>query len=144
MNFKCGFLIIFFCLVFVCPASAEEDKWSWVEASSNSNHWNVRKGWGELHINGNKFTAELYEVDDDNYLRGGENYLRFKMKGTIEGNKVNAKVTTQNSDYQMGTPYTGYYSKKEWKGFEDTKGRKAITLTDGWNFIGLTKEIMKK
>ncbi len=66
------------------------------------------------------------------------------MKGTIEGDKVNAKVTSQNSDYGMGATYTGYLRKSEEKGFADYMGRETITLTDGWNFLGLTKEIMKK
>jgi len=108
-----------------------EDTWAWIQSSSIPDGWDLRKGKATVHIEGKSFTAELFDEADA---------LLIKMNGTIQGNRLKVRTVTQNADYGS-SEMSGELKSRKWKGFADTIGRQTITLSDGWNLIGLTREL---
>lgn len=127
------------CAIFLsmlaCISSAEDKTvWTWVLVSSLPNDWVTLKGSAHVLIDNGKITAELFDAEKTEFLR-------YTLKGTINDEKVVIKIANKNSDYSLLSPYTGKYSKKTWDRFADSSGRETISATDGWNYLGLTREI---
>jgi len=120
--------ILFF---FSTVAFAEQQEWAFVWVSSGPGTYYVEKGAAKVTIENGQIKAAMTSTEGVDY----------KIVGSIVGQRVNVKFTILNSDYFNNSPFSGSYTKKLWSGFADSKGREAISLTDGWNFIGLTRDI---
>ena len=83
-------------------------------------------------IDRDKFSAQLFS----------DHQLLFSLKGVIHGGSVAAKEVVSASDF-TGSTYHGKLATKHWDEFSGTVGAESITLTDGWNMIGLMKTIKK-
>jgi hypothetical protein len=126
-----GFLTLFLFLGLSTIGFAGEKEWAFVWVSSNANAYNIQQGKAKVTIKNGRLSAQLTSTDK----------VEFKVVGSISGNHVDAKFSIVGSDYFLNSPFTGLYAKKLWSGMTDSKGRESITLTDGWNFIGLTRDI---
>ena len=69
-----------------------------------------------------------------------EEGVKYTLRGAIKKGKVTAAFTILESDHFNNSPFSGTYVRKRWSGFGDSKGRESISLSDGWNFIGLVRE----
>ena len=67
------------------------DTCAWYRAQPAPGDWWIVHGKCEITVTGDKFTALLYDSDDPKFLR-------VKVSGVIEGNKVRASVETEQSD----------------------------------------------
>ena len=119
------------------PAAAVEE-WQWVKAINNvSTGWGTETGMANVHIKGASFEAELF------WGPAKTDGVRITLKGTIAKNKVTAIEAVLDTDMEP-TKYTGKYAKHIWKKpFEGTVGTEAITLSDGYNMIGLRRNMAK-
>ena len=88
-------------------------------------------GKAKLTIVGGSLKAELK----------GEDGNEFKVIGLVAKNKVKAKFTIVGSDYFVDSPFSGTYTSKHWSGVQGSSGRESISLTDGWNFLGFSREL---
>ena len=124
-------LIAYILLISSTVAFAEQQDWGFVWVSSGSGTYNVQRGTAKVTIENGQIKASMVSIDG----------VEFKIVGTIAGQRINVKFTVLDSDYFNNSPFSGSYTKKLWSGFADSKGREAISLTDGWNFIGLNRDI---
>jgi hypothetical protein len=121
-------------LLFPLISLAEETEWKWVKNTNNIiSGWRVSKGIAKVTINQNQFYAELFEEEYPETLH-------IVLKGNLSDGKITIVETKQETDY-TGSTYHGTYKKKEFSGFGDIVGSEAITLSDGWGMIGLTRSI---
>ncbi|NWJ40618.1 MAG: hypothetical protein HXX12_06565 [Geothrix sp.] len=110
---------------------AGEKDWAFVWVSSNANTYNIKQGKAKVTIKNGRLSTTMISSDG----------VEYKVVGTISGKHVDAKFSIIDSDYFVNAPFSGSYEKKLWSGVADSKGRESITLSDGWNFIGLTHDI---
>jgi len=101
----------------------------WV--SSGHGEYSTKRGKAVVRIQSGRVTAEMVD----------ESGIHYKLSGHIAKNRVAAKFTVLGSDYFVDSPFLGSYQIKRWGGFTDSKGRESIALTDGWNFIGFSREV---
>jgi len=113
------------------PVAATDDGWSFVWVSSGIGGYDVVSGRGKVTMENGSLTAELQD----------ERMVGYTLSGNISGHRVRAKFSVIGSGYFINSPFSGSYLKKRWSGMADSAGRESITLTDGWNFIGLSREI---
>jgi len=127
--------LIIFIFLFSLPSNllAKEKEWTFVWVASGGTKYRVSQGDATVSIIDNNLSVDMLD----------ENGVKYKIKGTISSNKVNAKFSVIGSGYFIDSPFQGTYKIKHFEGFADLKGRESITLTDGWNFIGLSREIKK-
>ena len=111
--------------------SAHADEWVFVWIASGANDYTVSKGKAQVTLAGGKL--EVRAVDREG--------IEYTLRGAIKKNAVTARFTVLESDYFKDSPFSGTYVRKLWSGFADSKGRESISLSDGWNFIGLVREI---
>ena len=122
------------CLLVALAASvawAGDQDWNFVWVSSSQGQYEVVRGKAKVTMTGGKFHAELK----------GEDGNEFKVAGQVAKHKVNAKFTIVGSDYFVDSPFSGTYTSKRWGGIQGSSGRESISLTDGWNFLGFSREL---
>ena len=125
------FLTAYIFLTYSAVVFAEQQDWLFVWVSSGPSTYYVKQGTAKVIIENGQLKAQMTSTDG----------VEYKIVGSIAGQRVNAKFTVLDSDYFISSPFSGSYKKQLWSGFADTKGRESISLTDGWNFIGLKREI---
>ena len=118
-------------LCFASPVAAENGEWAFVWVASGPNSYNVAAGRGKVTISGGKFAAELVD----------ENKVSYRIIGSISGERVKVNLSVVGSDYFVNSPFSGSFTRKRWPNTANSVGRESITLTDGWNFIGLTRDL---
>ena len=91
----------------------------------------VKQGTAKVTIKKGRLEAQMTSADG----------VEYKIVGSISGQSVKAKFTILDTDYLNNSSFSGSYVKKLWPGFGNSRGRESITLTDGWNFIGLNRDI---
>jgi len=101
----------------------------WV--SSGAGRYHTSQGKASVVIQDGKLTAEM--TDDSG--------VQYHLTGYVSKNRVGAKSTAVGSDYFVNSPFSGSLETKRWTRIGDSKGRDSIALTDGWNFVGLSREI---
>ena len=111
--------------------SAAADEWTFVWVSSGINEYSVANGKAKVSRANGMLEAQM--IDEEG--------VKYTLRGTIRKGKVTAAFTILESDYFSNSPFSGTYVRKQWFGFADSKGRESISLSDGWNFIGLVREI---
>jgi len=119
------------------PAAAAEE-WQWVKAINNAaTGWQSETGTANVQIMGQTFEANLF------WGPAKTTDVRITLKGTITKGKITAKETVLETDMEPST-YTGKYTKQMWREpFEGAVGTEAITLSDGFNMIGLRRNVAK-
>ena len=117
------------------PAIADPD-WQWVMANNLIDKWVIEQGMAEVSIKQDRLVAQLYKPDN---LQKAYITLSGKYdKGWIV-------VDHFSADSSRGlNKFRGPLKSSRWKGDEKYSGVEAITLTDGWSTIGLTRGISKK
>lgn len=123
-------------LILLCSTSfaSDEGGWRWVKAGSVvTKGWNVSEGTAQIVITGKKFSAKLFGQSSSE--------VQIVLEGTIENGRITAKEEIQGSDY-TGSVYHGTLVKKSWQeSFAGTSGGESITLSDGWNMIGINRDL---
>jgi len=110
---------------------AESSGWSFVWVTSGSDKYEITQGTAVVTIEGGIFHADLH----------GANGVEYTVSGTIGKTSVKAKFSVLGSDYFVDSPFSGTFQTKRWAGVAGSIGRESFALSDGWNFIGLTREI---
>ena len=111
---------------------AEEKQWSFIWVASGIDNYRVSQGKANVFIKNNKIEANLTD----------EKGVQYKITGSINNQKITASFSVMGSDYFVDSPISGTFLTKKWKEkLGDSVGRESITLNDGWNFVGLTREI---
>lgn len=128
-------VILFLALAAASPSSAADALWDWVKASYTINQWFVSQGKAEVSIEGDKFSAKLFQ-------EGSNTGVQITLSGVINNGQITAKETIQGSDY-TGSTYKGSLTKKNWGNVAGTKGAESINLSDGWSMIGIKRTIPK-
>lgn len=118
-----------FCLAL--PVHADQTEWSFIWVASEGNKYSISEGKAKVVIKDGKLEAAMESTEG----------VEYKLSGVVAKSKINAKFTVVGSGYFIDSLFSGSYTIKRWSGFADSKGRESITLTDGWNFIGLSREI---
>ena len=129
---KLAFLVI---LVLGSGASfATDPSWRWVKASNIvAKGWDLSDGIADVSMDGAKFTARLFR-------KQSKSEFQIVLDGTIKNGRITAKEIIQGSDY-TGSVFHGTIERKKWgEEFAGTTGAESITLSDGWNMIGITRD----
>ena len=126
-------LLIVAGVAFVAAGSAVAEEWTFVWVTSGTNGYSIAKGKAQVSLAGGKLDAQM--IDDEG--------VEYTIRGTITKSKVRASFTVVDSDYFKSAPFSGTYLRKQWSGFAESQGRESISLSDGWNFLGLVREIRK-
>jgi hypothetical protein len=127
--------ILFFILTVATPSVAADIHWQWVKASYTINEWSVSRGVAEVSIEGDKFSATLFE-------EGSYTDVQITLAGLIENGKIKVTEIIHGSDY-TGSKYEGTLTKKNWENFVGTSGAESINLSDGWSMIGIKRTLPK-
>jgi hypothetical protein len=99
------------------------EKCSWVRSGAILGQpWDTEQGLCKVTVTGSHFEAVLY--DEKNV-----DWARFKIAGSINGDKLAVKVETENSDAGLDD-FTGKLKTSAWH-------EKVIILSDGYNMIGI-------
>jgi hypothetical protein len=112
-------------------AHAASSDWVFVWVSSGSGKYDVSQGKASVKMLNGKLTVEM--VDGSG--------IHYNLSGDVVKNTVTAKFNVVGGDYFINSPFYGSYRIKRWSGFIDSKGRESLALTDGWNFIGISREL---
>jgi hypothetical protein len=117
------------------PAVLAATPWEWVKVNNNvSSGWHTEKGAATVNIKDDHFEAVLFEG-------GNPNTVQIKLTGMISKGKINATETILDTDISPAQ-FTGTYKKLKWREkFEGASGTEAITLSDGFNLIGIRRNI---
>jgi hypothetical protein len=110
---------------------AESSGWTFVWVASGADKYEITEGTAVVTIEGAIFHADLH----------GANGVEYSVSGTIDKTNVKATFSVLGSDYFVDSPFSGTFQTKRWAGVAGSKGRESFALSDGWNFIGLTREI---
>jgi hypothetical protein len=128
-------LILLLLLSQATQVFAEEKQWSFIFVASGIDKYRVSEGKASVSIKNKKIEADLTD----------EKGVQYKIKGTIIDHKITAKFSVMGSDYFVDSPISGTFITKKWtEKLGDSVGRESISLNDGWNFIGLTREIIEQ
>lgn len=123
-------------VVLLCSISFASDDggWRWVKAGSIvAKGWDISEGTAQIVISGRKFSAKLFGQSSPE--------VQIVIEGTIENGRIEAKEEIQGSDY-TGSVYHGTFGQKKWpEEFAGTTGAQSITLSDGWNMIGINRDL---
>ncbi len=126
------------CLLLFSPGLAAAS-WEWVKVIDRGAFGlKTEKGPAVVTIKGRSFEAQLFWGDSPKAVR-------IKLSGTIEKGQIEAIETVLDTDMGPST-YTGIYIYKKLniKTSQGTIiGREAITLSDGFNIIGIRRNIEK-
>lgn len=130
---KLAFVLI---TVLICSSSfaSDDSGWKWVKAGSVvGKGWDISEGTAQIMTKGTKFTARFFGQTSSE--------IQIVLDGTIENGRITAKEEIQGSDY-TGSVYHGTLVKKNWQeSFAGTSGGESITLSDGWNMIGINRDL---
>ncbi len=125
-------MVLFFALL-SCTSFAADGEWRWVRTSNIvAKGWDISEGTAQVSIDGTKFSARLFWKDSGNKLQ-------LALDGTIKNGRITATETIQESDY-TGSVFRGTFARKHWT-FSGTTGAESITLSDGWNMIGISRDL---
>ena len=118
------------------PAAADE--WQWVKVTNNASRgWDPEMGFADVTIEGQSFEATMF------WGPAKTTDVRITLKGTISKGAITATETVLDTDLEP-SKYSGRYERQIWKArFEGAVGTEAITLSDGYNMIGLRRNIAK-
>ena|SRR6266446_29005 len=113
--------------------------WEWVKViSMGGKGLKTEQGPAAVTIKGRSFEAQLFWGDSPKAVR-------IELSGTIEKGQVKAIETVRDTDMGPST-YTGIYIYKKLNiktSAGTIIGREAITLSDGYNIIGIRRHIWK-
>ncbi len=125
-------------LLFVAVPVAAADEWQWVKVTNNASRgWQPEMGVANVTIKGQSFEATLF------WGPAKTTDVRITLKGTISKEAITATETVLDTDLEP-SKYHGRYNKQTWKQrFEGAIGTEAITLSDGYNLIGLRRNFAK-
>ena len=127
-----AYLVLF---VVLCGSTsfAADGQWHWVKANNIvAKGWDVSEGTAQVSIDGAKFSAKLFWKDSSDKVQ-------IVLDGTIKNGRITATETIQESDY-TGSVIHGTFTRRHWT-FSGTTGAESITLSDGWNMIGITRDL---
>ncbi len=111
-------------------ARESSSRWAWFRSTSVINNWFIRQGQADVTIEGQTFTATLWDSADTTVAS-------LLLKGSIIRNTVSVTVTVNESD--VGPSHaTGKLERTCWK---DGGGRESVILTEGFAAIGLVREL---
>jgi len=127
--------ILSFILLAGSPSVAADIHWDWIKAGYTINEWFVQQGRAQVSIEGDKFSAKLFD-------EGSVTEVRITLKGVIKNGKLTVKEEIQGSDY-TGSIYEGSLNTKKWDNFAGTAGAESINLSDGWSLIGIKRTLPK-
>jgi len=121
----------------VFPVYAHEE-WQWVKVINNAaTGWQSETGSAQVLIKGKSFDVKLF------WGPAKTADVRITLKGTITKSRITARETILETDIEP-SKYTGKYEKQMWnEPFQGAVGTEAITLSDGYNMIGLRRNIAK-
>lgn len=127
-------LVIITYLLIANFAMAGEKSWSWVECYPRMGQWDPMVGVAEVNIEGNRFSAHLYdEIDQD--------FLRISIEGTINSDNITAKYLKYGTEGDA-VVIKGKYHKEIWaEPFNKAIGVETIMFPDNLGLVGLTREI---
>lgn len=134
MQLKKIIFLILFMITTCIQAQPANEGWSFVWLSSGPNQFEISKGSAIVNIKNGKIEATM--VDSSK--------VEYRLTGSIKSHSIKAKLTILESDYFIGSPFSGTYSVKRWDGDPQSLGRESIILTDGWNVVAFTREIAKQ
>ncbi len=121
------------CLVAPQAALCDGTEWTYVFAQSERNDYRVSKGPAIVTIDDGKVKATMSLQHEE----------AFKLFGTLSKGKVQARFTIVGSEF-WDVPFSGTYRVTHLKSPAlDSVGRESIVLTDGYNVLALTREIVK-
>jgi len=128
------FWLLCFSILLSCTSFATDQAgWRWVRVESISGKgWDVSQGPADVSIHGSEFTAKLFWQDSGDKVR-------IILAGTIKDGCIRATENIQECDY-TGSTYQGRFERKKWD-FDGTTGAESITLSDGWNMIGINRDL---
>ena len=110
---------------------AEQADWSFIWVASGADRYSIDQGRAVVTFEGSTFRARLRGADG----------VEYTLAGTIDKEKVKATFSVIGSDYFMDSPFTGEFQSKRWTDFANSQGRDSFALIDGWNLIGMSREI---
>jgi hypothetical protein len=122
------YLSFFFAVFISYSAFAEDVSWNFIWVSAGSDGWKAQKGIAQVIRNGKKFEAKIQREDSVDLI----------LKGTITKDRVSATYTVLESDFFVDAPFSGTYHLNRYKDVEPC-GSEVISLSDGYNFIGLRR-----
>ena len=117
----------------IIPARVQAETWAWSSASAGFDTWTVENGTGDVVVKAGKIDGTLYD-------RAGNK--RFTISGKISNSRVTLRVIIDASD-SGPLELVGTYRKIRTDEFADSVGRDFMTLTDGFNFLGLTRNLKR-
>lgn len=128
--------VLLLCLLSLSPVTfASDNQWHWIKVGNNVAHaWDVSSGDAEVAIKDGQLSAKLF-------AHGSTKDIQISLKGSIANGTIRVKETVHESDYG-GSTYTGRLTNQKWKEiFDGSTGVETITLSDGFDMIGLTRTI---
>jgi hypothetical protein len=126
---KLNFLLAL-ALIFNSSSYAAEE-WNFVWVTSSPTGFQTQSGKAVVSLNPPKISAELTNSIG----------LKYSLSGTVKGESFTGKFTVLNSDYFQNSPLAGTFVTKHWAGVAGSSGREVISASDGFNFLGLTREL---
>jgi len=124
--------LLFLVLISSTLAQAGSADWAFVWVNSAQNKFYVVEGTAKISIANGHLSAELTDK---------EGVRHYRVVGTFSGKNLKATFTNLSSDFFENSPLVGTLEKAKSSGDPGSKGREMISLSDGWNFLGLTHEL---
>ena len=116
-------------------ALAAEHRWSWIQVSNVVGRWEVEDGPADVTINGRTFTVKLF-WNDSHPLHGT---LHKTLHGSIINGRLQLTETIEESD-DRGSTWIG---TRVVAGAGTVNGTEAITLSDSFSMLGITRNLSK-